>query len=73
MRKAGITVAEAFGKDSIKTQLHSADRAGVVLSLILGQKEAIDGVIIIREMSSGVQETVPIEKAIKVIKEKLKK
>ncbi len=73
LRKSGITVAEAFGKDSIKAQLRSADRLGVKLSLILGQKEAIDGVILMREMDTGVQEEVPLERVVKVIKEKLKK
>lgn len=73
LRQSGIAVAEAFGKDSIKTQLRAADREGTALSLILGQKEAIDGVIIVREMSSGAQETVPLEKVIKIIKDKLKR
>ena len=73
LRQAGIAVAESFGKDSIKTQLRAADRDGVSLSLILGQKEAIDGVIIVRDMASGAQETVPLEKVIKIIKDKLGK
>ena len=73
LRQAGIAVAESFGKDSIKTQLRAADRDGVILSLILGQKEAIDGVIIVRDMASGAQETVPLEKVIKIIQDKLKK
>jgi len=73
LRQAGIAVAESFGKDSIKTQLRSADRDGVALSLILGQKEVIDGVVIVRDMASGAQETVPLEKVIKIIKDKLNK
>ena len=73
LRKAGIVVAESFGKDSIKAQLRSADRLGVKISLILGQKEAIDGVVLLREMDSGVQESVELEKIIKVVKDRLKK
>ncbi len=73
LRTSGIAVAEAFGKDSIQAQLKAADRSGVKLSLILGQKEAIDGVIIVRDMESGSQEAVSMEKVIKLIKEKLKK
>ncbi|MCR4323137.1 MAG: histidine--tRNA ligase [Candidatus Azambacteria bacterium] len=73
LRKAGILVAESFGKDSIKAQLRSADRLGVKMSLILGQKEAIDGVILLREMETGAQESIEIEKIAKVIKERLKK
>lgn len=73
LRTSGIAVAEAFGRDSIQAQLKAADRSGVKLSLILGQKEAIDGVIIVRDMESGSQEAVPMEKVIKLIKEKFKK
>ena len=73
LRKDGLSVAEAFGKDSIKAQLKAADRLGVKISLILGQKEVVDGMIIVREMDSGAQESVPIEKVIKVVREKLKK
>lgn len=73
LRKSGIGVAETFGKDSIKAQLRSADRLGVKISLILGQKEAIDGVVLLREMDSGVQESVELEKIVKVVKERLKK
>ena len=73
LRKAGIVVAESFGKDSIKAQLRSADRLGVKISLILGQKEAIDGVVLLREMDSGVQESVELEKIITVVKDRLKK
>jgi len=73
LRKAGITTAEGFGKDSIKAQLRSADRAGVKISLILGQKEAIDGMILFREMDTGAQEAVELEKIVKLLKEKLKK
>ncbi|MBI1755350.1 histidine--tRNA ligase [Candidatus Azambacteria bacterium] len=73
LRHSGIMVAESFGKDSIKAQLRSADRAGVKITLILGQKEAIDGVILMRDMETGAQESVELEKIVKVIKEKLKK
>lgn len=73
LRKAGVAVSESFGKDSIKAQLRSADRIGARISLILGQKEAIDGVILMREMATGVQEAVELEKVVKIVKEKLKK
>lgn len=71
LREAGINTAESFGKDSIKSQLKVADKVGAKYSLILGQKEAIDGNIILREMNSGSQETVPIEKIIKTLKNRL--
>ena len=56
MRRCGYKVRQAFTKDSLKAQLEEADRMGAKWSLILGQKEMLDGTIIIRDMESGTQE-----------------
>ena len=72
-RKAKIPVAESFAKDSLKTQLRTADKLGVSYALILGQKEALEGTIIIRDMKSGKQETVKLEKVVKEMQKRLKK
>ena len=72
-RKARIPVAESFGKDSLKTQLRTADKLGASYALILGQREALEGTIIIRNMKSGKQETVKLDKVIKEIEKRLKK
>ncbi|KKS37974.1 MAG: hypothetical protein A3G49_01315 [Candidatus Sungbacteria bacterium RIFCSPLOWO2_12_FULL_41_11] len=73
LRKNGIAVGESLGRDSVKSQLKLADKSGSDISLILGQKEAIDETIIIREMSSGIQEVIPQSKMIEILKKKLKK
>lgn len=72
-QRAKIWVAESFGRDSIKSQLKIADRLKVKYALILGQKEALDGTIILREMDSGRQEIIKFDKIVDVIKKKLKK
>ena len=72
-RKAGIRVAESFSKDSLKAQLRIADKIGADYTLVLGQKEALEGVIIIRNMRTGKQDTVKIEKVVAEIRKKLKK
>ena len=61
-RQSGIPVAEAFGKNALKGQLEAANKMGVELTLILGQKEVLDGTIIIRDMESGAQEIVDVKK-----------
>ncbi|MBI4128813.1 MAG: histidine--tRNA ligase, partial [Parcubacteria group bacterium] len=73
LRKANIAVAESFGKASMKSQLKIADKLGVRFSLILGQKEALDGNVILREMDSGAQETIPLGKIISEIKKRLQR
>lgn len=70
-REAGIPLQESLGRASIKSQLRIADRIGAEYTLILGQQEAIDGTVIVREMQNGIQETVPTEKIIPYLKERL--
>jgi len=55
---AGIGVALAFGGRSLKSQLKSADKAGIAYTLILGDQELSNGVIIVRDMVSSQQETI---------------
>jgi len=71
-RKAGIEAKSSIGRDSIKSQLRIANRLGVRFALIFGQKEAFDGTIILREMDTGVQETIPLEKIVDEVKKRLK-
>jgi len=71
LRKDNIRVAENFAKDSLKSQLELANKLGVAYAVILGQKEVLDGTILIREMDSGVQEVVNFAKIVNEIKRKL--
>ena len=73
LRRAGLSIIEAIGKNSMKSQLKLADRMQVPMTLIFGQKEVLDNTIIVRDMVSGVQEIVPLEKIIPQIKKYLKK
>ena len=72
-RKAKIPVAESFSKDSLRAQLKIADNLGIDYTLILGQKEIFEKEIILREMKTGKQETIKMDKIIDVIRKKLKK
>lgn len=72
LRKAGVSISESLGRHSIRSQMKIADKLGVKLVLILGQKEALAEEIIIRDMKSGVQETVSLAKLMSEIKRRLK-
>lgn len=72
LRRAGISAAESLGRDSIRSQLKVADRLGAEYALIIGQKEALDGMVILREMSSGIQETILQARLIETMKRKFK-
>lgn len=73
LRKAGIEVKSSLGRDSIKSQLRIAHRLGVKYTLIFGQKEALEDTIIIREMETGIQETILLNKIVDEMKKRLKK
>ena len=70
--KEKIKIAESFGKDSLRTQLERANRMKVKFTLILGQKEAIENTIIIRDMDTGSQKIVKLDKVVEKIKKELK-
>ncbi len=73
LERSGIRVAESFGRGSLKSQLKVADRLGVEVTLIIGQKEAIDRTVIIKDMSSGNQEIIDAGRVVEEIKKRLKK
>lgn len=72
LERNGILTAESFGRGSLKSQLKIANRLGVELTLILGQKETLDGTVLIKNMTTGAQETVSADKLVEAIKKKLK-
>ena len=72
-RQAKIPLAESLSKDSLKVQLARADRLQVRYALILGQKEALEKTVILRDMKDGTQATVKLEKAVHEVKKRLKK
>jgi len=69
-RKSKVPVGEAIHKDSLTSQLKSADRAGAKYVLILGQKEALEDKVIIREMKTGKQKIVGLKRVISEVKRK---
>ncbi len=71
LRLAKIKVGEGLHRDSLTSQMRLADKMQAKYVLILGQKEALDNEIILREMKSGEQKNVPLSKVIKELKNKL--
>lgn len=62
LNKIGYRTTTIPGKESLRAQLKLADRFGVEIALIIGQREAFDNTIIFRKMKEGVQETIDIER-----------
>jgi histidyl-tRNA synthetase len=72
LEKNGILIAESFGRGSLKSQLRVANRLGVEVTIIIGQKEALDETAIVKDMISGTQETVTRERLVDAVKKILK-
>ncbi len=71
LRNKGIIVVESLAKDSLKAQLKTADKEGIGLALILGQKEIYENTVIVRDLTSGAQEAVPVDKLPDEIKRRM--
>lgn len=68
LRKSRIPMAQSLSKDSLGVQLGMAERLEVPYVLIFGQKEAMDNVVIVRNMKNHSQETIAIDEVVDYIK-----
>jgi histidyl-tRNA synthetase len=72
LRKARIPVMHSLAKDRLSAQLAVAEKLQIPHTIILGQREALDNTVIIRNMNNRSQETVKIDNLAEYIKKKLK-
>lgn len=73
LRKAGIRAGEAFAKEAIKAQMEIANRRNAKWAIIIGQKEVLDGTVIMRDMDAGTQEIVDSRKIVHEVKKKMER
>lgn len=66
-----IAVHDHFGNSGVKNQLKLAETSKAVLALIIGQKEAMDDMVILRDVKSGMQEVFQSERIIEEVKKRL--
>ncbi len=71
LREKGIMVSESLTKDSLGNQLKVADKEGIGFALILGQKEIYENSLILRDLTSGTQEAVPVDRIVDELKRRL--
>lgn len=60
LRKAHIPVMQALSKDSLSAQLAVAEKSGCLYTIIFGQKEAMENSVIVRNMDTHSQDSVPV-------------
>lgn len=71
LREAGIQTVGAMGTGSMRTQLDMATDFGVKYCLLLGEIEVKEGMLIVRDMRAGTQESVPYAKAVEIMQERI--
>lgn len=72
LRKAGFNVMEGFVYNSLKVQLDIVNRLKIPYFLILGQKEVLDGTILLRDTEGGIQEVLDFNKVVGELKKRIK-
>ncbi|GAI38542.1 unnamed protein product [marine sediment metagenome] len=59
LRKNGIGIIEAVGNKSLKAQLRQANNLGASYTVIIGDQEVKTGTVILRDMTTSQQKTIP--------------
>ncbi len=69
----GYNASCVLGKDSLKAQLKAADKMNARFALIIGQREALDNTVIIKNMEDAAQETITLNRLEKYLEKKFSK
>jgi len=72
LRQNGINADMNYLQASFKSQMNRANKLNARYVLILGEEEIKNNVIAVKDMQTGVQETVELKNIIEAIKDKLK-
>lgn len=68
LRRASVPVLQNLTCDSLSKQLRDAEAKGVKYTLIIGQKEYVEGTVILRDMEARSQEHVPLTSVVSALK-----
>ena len=66
-----MSVYDHFGDSGVKNQLKQAQTFNAPIALIMGQKEAMDELVILRDVKSGMQEVISYDKIVAEVKKRL--
>ena len=67
LRDRGLSVWQHCGGGSLKSQLKKADRSGAPVALVIGEQEAADGTVLVRDLAAGEQRSVAREEVAEVV------
>ena len=62
LREAGIAADTVYGDRGLKGAMKAADRSGASHAVVIGERDLAEGVGQLRDLRSGEQSAVPVEK-----------
>lgn len=68
LRQARVPLHQALNRDKLASQMSSAENLKIPYSIILGQREALENSVIVRNTETRAQETVPIARLAEYVK-----
>jgi histidyl-tRNA synthetase len=68
LRKADLAVVMGTGDKSLKAQMRQANSSGSTYTLILGEQEIGNRNVLLRDMRSGQQQTLPLAEIVTALK-----
>jgi histidyl-tRNA synthetase len=71
LRDAGLRVEYSLAPQAVGKQLKLADARNARLALVVGPDERARGEIVVRDLGSGSQETVPLSSSLEIIKARI--
>lgn len=60
LRKAGIPISQSLSRNTLTTQLEIAKNNKIRYVVIMGQREALDGTVIVRDINTQSQKTISV-------------
>jgi histidyl-tRNA synthetase len=71
LRREGVSADIVFGGKGIKAAMKAADRSGARFAIVAGERDLADGVVQLKDLSTGDQTPVALDVLVTTLKEKL--
>ena len=71
LRSHGYSVEQEFGGGSLKSRMRKANRSGARFAVIIGENELAKGEVIVKQMDTSEQTSVPVGRIIDALDERL--
>jgi histidyl-tRNA synthetase len=71
LRRAGIAADMAYDGKKVKAAMRGADRSGAAYAVILGERDLAEGTAQVKNLASGDQEAVPLDRVADLLKDRL--